>query len=549
MNNELHQIHLTTNIDECVQNSKYYYIDSTIQHADISHSQYITNLINSNINKLSNSTWHILILTELKNINIHNISYTEQNIKLINWFHENKIFDLSKTNSNTLNKYLEIFEEIYDNTQYEFISLKPIIKYKKLTPSTLSGRIVVFNTNTLERLKVPHNQTIGTILNYCNDVKKYHTIINIYTRPFFSIIMPVYNGMDYIRESLTSVYNQTLNNWELVVVDDGSTDGTSDFLDKEISNTKHNITLIHQPNGKIPRALNSGLINCTGKFITWISHDNIMLDDYLQTFYKIITMYTNGQYDKKLDIDSKKFPIEFIYAGTTYFGDKNTNGNFGLVNMRRMFFAYPSIPAFVWNFNSLIKVGYYDVNLYGIEDLDYLYRTFEANPIIFSIKKIVYKYRFHEKQLTSDINRRKGWNELNDKLFDKFIDSYYNNFDLKVFYPFIDIFRENYLHDENVLTGCLMFDLAHSMLTLGSNEFIKKKLAFVALDLFEKAHKLIDGFEESFENAIILREICGKIETGSDIELNNGLGLVKVNLDTRTDYFIMEREYLKKFTF
>lgn len=74
-----------------------------------------------------------------------------------------------------------------------------------------------------------------------------------------SIIMPVYNVTDYVGESIKSIQDQTYVNWELLVVNDGSTDDTAEVV-AALADKDHRIKLINQANGGVSRARNTGLI-------------------------------------------------------------------------------------------------------------------------------------------------------------------------------------------------------------------------------------------------------------------------------------------------
>jgi glycosyltransferase involved in cell wall biosynthesis len=92
--------------------------------------------------------------------------------------------------------------------------------------------------------------------------------------PIVSIIIPVYNREDYISDCINSVVNQTMTDFEIVVVDDGSTDSTPEILQK-FSNRDKRIVIIRQDNsGKPSVARNSGIKHATGQYITFLDSDD-----------------------------------------------------------------------------------------------------------------------------------------------------------------------------------------------------------------------------------------------------------------------------------
>jgi len=97
-------------------------------------------------------------------------------------------------------------------------------------------------------------------------------------KPKVSIVIPVYNGSNYLREAIDSALAQTYTNFEIIVVDDGSTDDTW----KIIQSYDDKIRGIHKANGGVASALNCGIRNMRGKYFAWLSHDDLWLPDKLE---------------------------------------------------------------------------------------------------------------------------------------------------------------------------------------------------------------------------------------------------------------------------
>jgi glycosyltransferase involved in cell wall biosynthesis len=93
-----------------------------------------------------------------------------------------------------------------------------------------------------------------------------------------SIIIPVYNKEQYIDGCLTSILNQTFADFELILVDDGSTDG-SEAVCRRFAEADQRITLITKPNGGVSSARNVGLIKASGKYVGFIDSDDAIEPD------------------------------------------------------------------------------------------------------------------------------------------------------------------------------------------------------------------------------------------------------------------------------
>lgn len=98
--------------------------------------------------------------------------------------------------------------------------------------------------------------------------------------PQVTIIIPVYNLEKYIESTLDSVFAQTIKNFHLIVVNDGSTDTTLKLL-KQYSNTNSNLTIVNKRNGGVSSARNAGIRRINTKYYTFVDGDDILHPDYL----------------------------------------------------------------------------------------------------------------------------------------------------------------------------------------------------------------------------------------------------------------------------
>jgi len=104
---------------------------------------------------------------------------------------------------------------------------------------------------------------------------------------FVSIIIPAYNVGQFISETLESVQRQTFDNWEAIIVDDGSTDNAVEVVKHFIQNDKR-FRLICQPNGGVSKARNTGLLAGSGTYLSFLDGDDLwrptFLAELLSTF-------------------------------------------------------------------------------------------------------------------------------------------------------------------------------------------------------------------------------------------------------------------------
>jgi glycosyltransferase involved in cell wall biosynthesis len=107
---------------------------------------------------------------------------------------------------------------------------------------------------------------------------------------FFSIIIPTYNRADFIKTTLESVLNQSYQNFEIMVVDDGSTDHTADII-QSISSDK--IHYFQKKNGERGAARNFGILKAQGDYITFLDSDDVLYPNHFAEATRLITENQN----------------------------------------------------------------------------------------------------------------------------------------------------------------------------------------------------------------------------------------------------------------
>jgi glycosyltransferase involved in cell wall biosynthesis len=212
--------------------------------------------------------------------------------------------------------------------------------------------------------------------------------------PEVSIIIPTYNRSNFMLECLDSIWKQTYNNYEVIIVDDGSTDNTRDILKASIQDNR--IIYFYQKNQGAARARNKGIESASGKFITFLDSDDCFLPNKLLNQIKYF----------------EKFPDANIVHSNFYKFDQDGN-NLGIRNTS--FFSgdiYPSILLY-WKMlipiscvmirTEIIKdVGYFDEKLGNFgEDLDLLARISKKYPF-HHINECLVGIRVHSSNLSGD---------------------------------------------------------------------------------------------------------------------------------------------------
>lgn len=100
-----------------------------------------------------------------------------------------------------------------------------------------------------------------------------------------SVILPIYNVKNYLKDCIESIRGQTYSNLEIILVDDGSTDGSSDVCDDYLR-IDSRIKVIHKDNGGLSDARNAGIEVSTGAYIALVDSDDVVAPNFIENLYK-----------------------------------------------------------------------------------------------------------------------------------------------------------------------------------------------------------------------------------------------------------------------
>ncbi len=112
----------------------------------------------------------------------------------------------------------------------------------------------------------------------------------IMKHPYFSVIIPTHNRKDFLQIAVNSVLNQTFSDYELLIIDDGSTDKTNQLI-KELYQNNEKLNYIFQPHQGVSSARNTGIKNAKGEFIVFLDSDDRFCRQKLQVSFDYIKKY------------------------------------------------------------------------------------------------------------------------------------------------------------------------------------------------------------------------------------------------------------------
>ncbi len=215
--------------------------------------------------------------------------------------------------------------------------------------------------------------------------------------PLFSIILPTYNRAKTIGEAIESVLKQDIDDWELIVVDDGSKDNSKEIIS---SFTDPRIKYIYQDNAERSAARNNGIKNAKGTYVCFIDSDDWFDPKHLSSFNK--TILKNNS------------PVGVLYCGYTLKGSSVID-NFDLdkeTNLFEHLLLTPLALGRICIHRDILQENKLDVTISISEDREFLIRVAKKNyPFIFS-NHATYIFRPKESTAPNSSDLEKNLNTL-----------------------------------------------------------------------------------------------------------------------------------------
>jgi len=217
-------------------------------------------------------------------------------------------------------------------------------------------------------------------------------------KPLVSVIMPAYNAALYISEAIESVINQTFRNWELIIVNDGSTDATKEII-LGFEKKDRRIKCLFQENGKQGKARNLGIAHSIGKYIAFLDADDLWVENKLaiQVNYLIANTEIDLIFSQGYSLNQGN-PINFDVMVKPIWN----------INDLPLFIEKNQIPilSVMVKKTCLIDVDNFseDLNIQNVEDYHLWLKFLYNNNTFCSINNRLFYYRIHRNQSTFNNN-------------------------------------------------------------------------------------------------------------------------------------------------
>ena len=227
-----------------------------------------------------------------------------------------------------------------------------------------------------------------------------------------SIVLPVYNGEQYLKQSIESVLNQTYKNLELIIVNDNSTDSSLDIA-KEFERIDNRVKVISNPsNLKLPTSLNIGFKNANGEYYTWTSDDNYYENNAIEEMVNYLEINQD-----KIMVCTNVTIIDLI---------NNTNSVFETSTSVQDMLVNNYVGAcFLYRKSAADAIGEYSPEKFLIEDYDYWLRMMLYGDIG-HLDMNLYNYRLRPSSLSG--TRAKEVSLKREKILKEYIPQYKRKF-------------------------------------------------------------------------------------------------------------------------
>lgn len=215
------------------------------------------------------------------------------------------------------------------------------------------------------------------------------------------VIMPTYNHDKFLDRAITNILSQDFIDFSFIIVNDGSTDNTSEILEKWKEKDNRIFIVNNISNKKLPYSLNVGHEYGKSPYCTWISDDNISYKNYLSSLYNCII-------DNGYDFVQGNYVI--IDKGTRSYRDPSKmHDNWGMGNLS---------PTFLYK-REVWETYKYDENLPYVEDLKFYLQAY-LHPFKFGhIDSCLVEYYIHGNSMTSEVHSSKFTLEEHNKKIQK----------------------------------------------------------------------------------------------------------------------------------
>lgn len=289
-----------------------------------------------------------------------------------------------------------------------------------------------------------------------------------------SVILPVYNAEKYVSQALESISNQTFKDFEIIAINDGSTDNSLNIM-QEYAKKEPRMRIISRENRGLVATLNEGIQQAKGKWIARMDADDISLPE---------------RFEKQLKFFEDNSDIKICGTFCRCFGNSNNILKYPTTSRginEAMLFSCPLAHPTVMGDRNLFLENPYDITYEAAEDYELWARLALKSVKMANLDKVLLLYRVHTKQISYK-------NETQTKIAEKTAQYYFDN---SLIYKTISLkefrVKDLYKKDIDIDTFNKNIDVFYELKKIVTDEYLKGHIKEIIYKFFKHSANL--GFK------------------------------------------------------
>lgn len=264
-----------------------------------------------------------------------------------------------------------------------------------------------------------------------------------------SIIIPCYNQANYLPETLDSVFAQTFQDWECIIVNDGSPDNTEEvataYCEKD-SRFKY----VYKDNGGLADARNYGIKASNGEFILPLDSDDKIAPTYIEKAIRHFELHPE---------------TTLVYCKADRFDEKNGPWNLPEYKYDNLLWDNCIFCSSIYKRRDYDVAGGYNTNMkYGLEDWDFWLSLLNPNSVVYCIDEFLFHYRYRKGSMISGVNAERQ-KEMNRQIFRNHRAVYANEVENLINYHYQSKVAESYRKDFEIAINSRSYRLGYCLLS------------------------------------------------------------------------------------
>lgn len=225
--------------------------------------------------------------------------------------------------------------------------------------------------------------------------------------PIISIVVACFNQGVYLPDALMSLENQTFQNWEGIIVNDGSTDNTEDIALSYVEKDKR-FKYVSQENGGVSKARNVGILQASGTFILPLDADDKLASTYIEKAIAHFTCYPETR---------------LVYSQWAFFGEATKHQQLSYKGYSKLLVNNEIFSSAIFRKEDALQIGGFDEGMHlGLEDWEFYIRLLDDQSVVYQIPEPLFFYRI--KAVSKNVTAAQNVLTVEKYIYQKHIERY-----------------------------------------------------------------------------------------------------------------------------